>query len=97
MRVLIDTNILLDLILDRPAFADAAEQIWEACRAGRFEGNVSALSLPNIFYIVRKAQGAAKARQAVNDVLSVFEVVALNLATLEVAQTLSLSDYEDAI
>jgi predicted nucleic acid-binding protein len=57
MRALIDTNILLDLLLDRPPFADGAEAIWEACRDSRFDGYVSAISLINVFYIVRKAHG----------------------------------------
>jgi predicted nucleic acid-binding protein len=96
MRALIDTNILLDLALDRAPFADDAEQIWEACRAGRFEGYVSAMSLPNVFYIVRKAQGPDRARQAVSDVLAAFDICALDSAALHVALNLPIDDYEDA-
>ena len=48
IRVLLDTNILLDLFLERPEFVRAAEEVWEANRLGRFEGYVSALTPPTI-------------------------------------------------
>ncbi len=96
MRALIDTNILLDLILDRLPFANEAEAIWEARRAGRFEGYIAAISPINVFYIVRKTQGPDKARQVVRDILTAFEVCALDSASLHAALTLPLKDYEDA-
>jgi predicted nucleic acid-binding protein len=97
MRALIDTNILLDLILDRPPFADNAEAIWEAARAGRFEGYVAAISPLNIFYIVRKARGTEQARQAVEAILKAFDVYVLDHTSLQTALTLPLNDYEDAV
>ncbi len=37
MRVLLDTNIFLDLFLERPEFVRAAEELWEANRQGHYE------------------------------------------------------------
>ncbi len=97
MRALIDTNVLLDLVLDRAPFADQAEALWEAHRAGRFVGYISPISPVNVFYIVRKIKGIALARQAVQDVLKTFDVCVLDLASLETALILPLIDYEDAV
>lgn len=97
MRALIDTNILLDLLLDRPPFADNAEAIWEAARTGRFEGYVAAISPVNVFYIVRKARGVDQARQAVQALLAAFEICTLDQASLQNALALPLADYEDAV
>jgi predicted nucleic acid-binding protein len=97
MRALIDTNILLDLILEREPFVNQAEALWEANRIGQFDGLISALSPATVFYVVRKAQQAEKALQAVADLLSAFEVCPLTADILRAALALSLRDYEDAV
>jgi predicted nucleic acid-binding protein len=97
MRVLLDTNILLDLVLAREPFAERAAEIWESGRAGQFDGFISAISPLNVFYVVRKERGAAIARQAVHDILLAFSVCAIDLAVLEAAFQLPFADYEDAV
>jgi predicted nucleic acid-binding protein len=97
MRALVDTNILLDLVLDRMPFADDAAALWEACRAGRFDGYVSAISPLNVFYVVRKARDTDTARRAVQDILTAFDVCIMDADTLETALSLPPKDYEDAV
>ncbi len=70
MRVLLDTNVLLDLFLERPQFVRAAEELWEANRLGRFEGYVSALTPPTIYYVGRKTKGEAAMRFALIGLLA---------------------------
>ena len=57
MRVLLDTNIVLDLILDRQPFAEAAASIWELNYQGKIEAYVSAITPINVFYVTRKMKG----------------------------------------
>ena len=97
MRVLLDTNILLDLILARAPFASGAALLWEAQRDGRFDGYVSPISLINVFYIARKNKGIDEAREAVRMILAGFDVCALEMAAMHVALALPLNDYEDAV
>ena len=54
IRVLLDTNVVLDFLLDRQPFADAAAEIWRANEAGRIEAFVSVITPVNVFYITRK-------------------------------------------
>lgn len=54
MRVLIDTNIVLDFLLEREPFLNDANALLEALRLHKIEGYVTATTLTNIFYIVRK-------------------------------------------
>jgi predicted nucleic acid-binding protein len=49
MRVLFDTNIILDLFLDRVPFADDAAVLWQANAEGRLEGFVSTITPVNLF------------------------------------------------
>lgn len=74
MHALIDTDVVLDLLLKRaPFFADAFA-LWQAADQGRFERYVAAITPINVFYIARKANGAAAARQVVADLLAVVRV-----------------------
>jgi predicted nucleic acid-binding protein len=51
MRVLLDTNILLDVLLDRSPFADHAAKIWSAIQDKKIDGWISAISINNLYYI----------------------------------------------
>lgn len=50
MRVLLDTNVLLDFLLAREPFASDARGIWLACEQGRCTGYLAAISVTNIWY-----------------------------------------------
>jgi predicted nucleic acid-binding protein len=97
MRVLLDTNIFLDLFLERPEFVRAAEELWEANRQGRYEGYVSALTPPTIYYVGRRTKGDAAMRYALVGLLAKFRVCAVEHETLRAALALPLSDYEDSV
>jgi hypothetical protein len=75
---LLDINVILDLLLNRAPFANDAEALWEANRAGRFLGYISAISPPTIYYIGRRRVGADAARQGVRGVLSALRVCPVN-------------------
>jgi predicted nucleic acid-binding protein len=53
-RVLLDTNVVLDFLLDRVPFADAAAALWQANDVGEITAYVSAITPINVFYIARK-------------------------------------------
>ena len=54
MRVLIDTNIILDWLMTRKPFQEKAKNIMETCFFGDMDGYVTAHTLSDIFYILRK-------------------------------------------
>ncbi len=97
MRVLFDTNIILDLLLDRVPFADDAAALWQANADGRLEGFVSAITPVNLFYIARRLKGRATAFQAVSEVLAALSVCPVDHLVLQTALTLPFADYEDAV
>lgn len=97
MRVLFDTNVILDLFLDRPPFADDAAELWQANIDGRLAGFVSAITPVNLFYIARKLKDRTAAFEAVAEVLAVMSVCPVDQTTLQTGLTLPFSDYEDAV
>ncbi|HWX43130.1 MAG TPA: PIN domain-containing protein [Blastocatellia bacterium] len=97
MRVLLDTDVVLDVLLDRAGFVEAATALWEANEQGRIEAYISAITPVNVFYIARKLKGRETARRVAVDLLQVFKVCPLDHPALEAAQALPLSDFEDAV
>ena len=98
MRVLIDTNIVLDFLLQRNPFVQDAELIFQAMDCGQIIGYVTATTLTDIFYISRKhTRSVEKARQAVLETLTVMVICPVNRAVLESAFRSGLADFEDAV
>src|SRR5699024_12164411 len=54
MVLLIDTNVILDVLLNRPDFVKDSSMIWKLCEAEQARGYVSALTFANLVYIMRK-------------------------------------------
>ncbi len=54
IRILIDTNVIIDYLADRTPFADAAEQVLSLCESGKVTGMITANAITDIYYIVRK-------------------------------------------
>lgn len=59
MKILIDTNVLLDFLQQRESFAEA-EEILSLCGRNKVQGFVAAHSFPNMFFILRKYMDSAK-------------------------------------
>lgn len=97
MRVLLDTNVVLDFLLDREPFAESAAAVWEANRRGEIVSYVSAITPVNVFYIARKLKGGEEARRVVEGLLVECRIAFLDSAVLQDALSLPLKDYEDAV
>ncbi|MDX2212683.1 MAG: PIN domain-containing protein [Oculatellaceae cyanobacterium bins.114] len=98
MRVLIDTNIILDFLLQREPFFQNADLLFQAIDSGRVVGCVTATSLTDVFYIARKHTGSIEqARQAILEILTALEICPVNRVILESAFVSGLADFEDAV
>lgn len=97
MRVLFDTDLVLDLLLDRDPFVDAAAAIFTLHEEGRISGYISGITIINVFYITRKLKGIMSARKAVEELLATMNVCPLDQLVLASAQRLAFTDYEDAV
>ena len=54
MKIMCDTNILLDVLLEREPFADDSANVLKLCEKHKMDGFVSASCVTDIFYLVRK-------------------------------------------
>ena len=97
MKVLIDTNIILDVLCKRPAFYEDSAKIFKLCEVKKISGVISALSIPNIMYILRKELDADKTREILDSLMLIFSVADLKADDLKKAADMRFMDYEDAI
>jgi predicted nucleic acid-binding protein len=97
MRILIDTNIILDQLLDNPGFSEESEQVMAAVDNGLYEGYICATTATNVFYILRKRLDKKRASTAIKTILEIFSVAAVDKSILRAAVDDGLGDFEDAV
>ncbi|HSF38317.1 MAG TPA: PIN domain-containing protein [Thermoanaerobaculia bacterium] len=97
MRVLFDTNVILDVLLDRQPFRTSAAQLFARVERREIVGFLGATTLTTIHYLVSKASGKQQARAAVQNLLKLFQVAPVDHAVLESASESSIDDFEDAV
>ena len=64
MNVFVDTNVLLDVLGRREPFYTDSARVWTLAETGQVAAYVSTVSLPNLFYLLRRAKGQKAARKA---------------------------------
>ena len=97
MRILFDTNIVLDLLLDRAPFADAAAELFAKVEDGTIVGYLCGTTVTTIHYLTSKVVGNDRAKDEIGKLLSLFEVAPVNRAVLESALKAGFADFEDAV
>jgi predicted nucleic acid-binding protein len=97
MRVLVDTNIVLDFLQEREPFVENAARLFKRIDAGEIEGFIAAITITNIYYIIRRVAGVVVAQDAIAQVLADLNICEVNREVLEQAIALSFRDFEDAV
>lgn len=97
MRVLFDTNVVLDLLLDREPWADIACELIDRVERGELIGVLGATTVTTVYYIAASARDAPTARRHVEDLLRLFEVAPVTRSVLKSALALEMADFEDAV
>jgi predicted nucleic acid-binding protein len=95
--VLFDTNVILDHMLERQPYVDAAEQLLSLVDAGAMEGLICATTATTIHYLASKTVGAKPAAEHLRTLLAIFEVACVDRDILRDALDAGFSDYEDAV
>ena len=97
MRILFDTNVILDVLLTRTPHDVPAVALMDIVARKELDALLSATSITTIYYLAQKAVGASTARRRVSDLLSVFDIAPVTSRVLTDALALGFEDYEDAL
>ena len=96
-KIFVDTNILLDVALHRDGFFESASAVWGDCESQKVQGFISAISLNNLYYIMRRRVASNVALEYVRLIMNVFSIVPPDEGILRLAVDLPQKDFEDAI
>ena len=97
MKVLFDTNVVLDHLLAREPHVEAAERLLSLVDAGRIEGVLCASTVTTLHYLAGKAVGPEAAARHLRSLLEMFRIAPVNGEVLQQALRLPFGDYEDAV
>lgn len=97
IRVLLDTNVVLDVLLDRPPWNIQARAIWQAHLDNQIAAHLSATALTDVFYVARRHAGREQAWRAVRACLDQLYLISVGATELHAAATLGGRDFEDGL
>lgn len=97
MVLLIDANVILDVLLNRPDFVKDSAMIWKLCETEQMKGYVSALTFANLVYIMRKQLDPEKIEDIFHKLNLIFEFADFSVSDLTHAAELNWKDFEDAV
>ncbi|AEF84556.1 PIN domain protein [Treponema primitia ZAS-2] len=98
MNVLVDTNVVLDVLLERSAFYADSLEVFKSSEIGKISGWVSASAMTDIFYIVRKdLKDIDDAYILVEDLTRIFSIALVSETAIINALALHWRDFEDAV
>ena len=97
MRIFYDTNVILDLLANRSGFADDAEKAIDCASHDGNKGLVSALTVCDIVYILRKAMPREEVGRQIKALQNVLEVIDVTGRSVVDAFDSALPDYEDTV
>lgn len=97
-RILIDTNIIIDLLADRQPFAAASKTIFSLADTEEIQVVVSSLSIVNTHYILHNVHKIKDARSILSKFRALVETAHLSDKTIELAlNELTFKDFKDAV
>jgi len=97
MKIFVDTNIFLDVILKRNGFYAESSKIWSLVSEKRIKGFISAISVNNLYYILKKLIKNEKVNELISQILEEFEIISLTKDILRLAKNIEGKDFEDSI
>lgn len=95
IHALLDTNVVIDALLERPPWSSDAKPLWQAHREKQLVAYVTATTLTDVFYLSRRQANLEKAWQLVHSVLNQLPIISVGIDELRAAAILEGRDFED--
>lgn len=97
MRIVFDANVIIDAVASRQPFCEEAEEILLMVSERKFAGYLTANSVTDIFYVVRRSLPEVETREIIRAILYSMDVIEVGGADCWQALNLPLEDFEDAL
>ena len=96
-KILVDTNIVLDLLSKREAFYQEAQELFTLSDYKNVKLYVSSLTIANVHYLLSRNLNLDEARKILIKFKVLIEVLPMDDKILELALVSDFKDFEDAI
>ena len=97
MKVLIDTNVIVDVALEREPFYAESDRILTLAEEAQIQGYVSASTFSALYYIIRRDKGRDWTLEFLRQLATFCQVATVDNSVISIALTCNFKDFEDAI
>jgi len=97
MKLFVDANVVLDVLLRRAEFVAASQRVLSLCATRRHEGGISALSVCNLMYVLRRYLSLAEARDRMRRIVEWLPMIPIGSSDVALALNEEHPDFEDAV
>jgi predicted nucleic acid-binding protein len=96
-KLFVDSDVIIDFFTDRAPYANSASELFDLSEQGKVKLYLSAVSINNIYYIVRRFLGHKKTIEVVELLTEMTEIVGTTKKEIIQALKNNFSEYEDSI
>jgi len=97
LKILFDTNVVLDVMLLRKPFFESSALVLAEVERKNIEGFVCSTTITTIHYLVEKSKGRKETLSQIKNLLKIFQVTQVDKSCLESALNSKIVDYDDAV
>ncbi|MBW9267930.1 PIN domain-containing protein [Candidatus Thiodiazotropha sp. LNASS1] len=97
MKILFDTNVILDVLLARKEFVQVSARLVGMVESKTIEGCLCATTITTLDYLISKALTKNQAKIEIKKILELFYIAEVNTKVLEFSVNSTFSDFEDAV
>ena len=96
-KLLIDSDIILDVLAQRDTFYEAAAEIFDLGYAKKLDLYTTAVALANVFYILRKKYRTEKSIETLKKLRLIMKILPLTEKTVDETLISKFKDFEDGL
>jgi predicted nucleic acid-binding protein len=96
-KLFVDSDVVIDFFTDREPHANPASELFELNEQGELKIYLSAVSIYNIYYIVRRFLGHKKTIEVIELLTDMTQIIGTTKNEIVQALKNDFSDYEDSI
>lgn len=97
MKMLFDTNVILDVLIEREPYYRYSARCMASVEEGKTDGWICSTTVTTIAYLLRKELASESASRHIESLLSLFDISIVNKKVLVDALHNGFSDYEDSV
>jgi predicted nucleic acid-binding protein len=97
VKILVDTNVVLDVLLDRTPFSGPAARLFARIENSAVEAFLCATTITTVDYLLNQSLSCSASKKALHRLLELFEIAPVNRPVIEEALRSRMADFEDAV